>query len=311
VAGDDQHRAPDPDDRADKTAVLNMADLQASGSGIQPDRHLLVMMQGSQVGQVIALADQPYRIGRHEESEILLPDAGISRRHARLFPEDGGYAIEDLQSANGTFVQGERIVRRRLCDGDIVQFGSSVVLRYSLVDPDQEAMLRHLYVASITDPLTRAYNREHLDARLLTELSYARRHRTQLSMIMFDVDHFKAVNDTYGHQAGDAVLQEIAAKVHKCLRNEDVFARYGGEEFAVVLREIDIGGAQRAAERLRMIVRSLGVVHDSHTVRVTISAGCAAVAELPELSAQGLIALADRRLYVAKRSGRDRVVSSG
>ncbi len=143
------------------------------------------------------------------------------------------------------------------------------------------------------------------------EVAFARRHSTSVSLVIFDLDHFKKVNDTYGHPAGDAVLVTVAERVQKALRTEDVFARYGGEEFVVILRGIDLEGAHKVGERLRAIVDASPIPADSLSIPVTLSAGCAALTCCPEPSTVALIAIADRRLYAAKRAGRNRVVAEG
>jgi diguanylate cyclase (GGDEF)-like protein len=171
--------------------------------------------------------------------------------------------------------------------------------------------LRQLYDASVTDALTGAHNREHFDTQLRSELSYARRHGTDVSLVIFDADHFKKVNDTYGHQVGDAVLVQIANVVRGTVRSEDVFARYGGEEFALVLRGIDVAGAGIVAERLRERIANLKIPTDRGPIAVTVSAGCASLSTTEEKTPEGMIALADRRLYAAKHAGRNRVVAQG
>lgn len=299
------------DDDSEQTAVVNLADLRGLRKP-QQDRHLLVRVQGTQLGEVRRLGPGITNVGRSQESELWLPDDGVSRRHARFFPDPSGrYVLEDLQSANGTFVQGERITRRVLQDGDLVQIGPTAVFRYSIADEDQEALLRQLYAASVTDALTGAHKREHFDAQLQNELSYARRHQRDCSVVMFDLDHFKRLNDTYGHPAGDEVLAQVSQAVRKELRAEDMLARYGGEEFAIILRAIDLRGASMLAERLRAQVEALRVAHEGQTLQVTMSAGCASARELGDPRGDELVAVADRRLYAAKRSGRNRVVATG
>ncbi len=295
------------DDEGEQTAVLNLADLRSLHAPKQ-DRHLLVRVQGTQLGKVHPLGTQPIHIGRSQEAELWLSDDGVSRRHARLVPEGGRFFVEDLDSANGTFVQGERVKRRRLDDGDLIQIGPTAVFRYSIADADQETLLEQLYSASVTDALTGASNREHFDTQLASELSYARRHKADCAVVLFDLDHFKKVNDTYGHQAGDEVLMSVARAVRKELRAEDIFARYGGEEFAVIMRGIDARGAAALAERLRAATSFLVIQHGGHSIRVTLSAGCASARELPEPRGEDLVGAADRRLYAAKRAGRNRVV---
>lgn len=296
---------------SEQTAVVHLADLRGLRKP-QQDRHLLVRVQGSQLGEVQRLGPGITHIGRSQDSELWLPDDGVSRRHARFVPDaNGRFVLEDLQSANGTFVQGERITRRLLQDGDLVQVGPTAVFRYSIADEDQEALLRQLYAASVTDALTGAHKREHFDAQLVNELSYARRHQRDCSIVLFDLDHFKKLNDTYGHPAGDEVLIMVARTVSSELRSEDLLARYGGEEFAIILRAIDVQGAAQLAERLRSQVEALVIEHEGHQLRVTLSAGCASVREIGTPKADELIAAADRRLYIAKRSGRNRVSYTG
>jgi two-component system, cell cycle response regulator len=294
----------------ERTAVVSLNDLRAKQRIELKDRHLLVRVRGAQLGRVTRLPLTPLRIGRAQDCELWLADDGVSRRHARIFAEDMHYVIEDTQSANGTFIGGQRIERQILRDGDMVQFGATAVFRYSITDESQEALLRQLYDASVTDALTGAANREHFDAQLRAELSYARRHKTDLSLVLFDVDHFKKVNDTYGHPVGDHVLVQIAATVRREVRNEDVFARYGGEEFALVLRGIDIAGARAVGERLRVKISQFRIPLENGEFGVTVSMGCASLATLADQTPEALILASDQRLYAAKRGGRNRVVAA-
>jgi len=294
----------------DTTAIVNVPDA-STRRRITRDRHLLIRVHGAQLGQVVRLEERMVRVGRQQDCDVWLDDGGISRRHAQIAPGGGGYVLEDLQSANGTFVHGQRVERHTLKDGDVIQFGPTVVMRYSIVDFEQEELLRQLYAASVTDSLTGAFNREHFETRLSGELSYARRHKSEVSLLMIDIDHFKHVNDTYGHPAGDAVLVAVAGAVRRTLRSEDVFARYGGEEFAIILRNIDLAGAARAGERVRQAIAKLRVASDGQTLQVTASIGCAAFSETPDNTQEGLIGAADRRLYAAKHAGRNRVVAEG
>jgi diguanylate cyclase (GGDEF)-like protein len=304
--------AVDDDDleAGERTAVVNVAELRRSAYPAAPDRHVLVRMDGINVGQLFALDRDELRLGRHTSSDIVLADDGVSRRHARITRDGEGYLIEDLGSANGTFVQGKRVERHRLRDGDVFQVGPNAMFRYAYTDASQHNMLQKLYEASVRDALTGTYNREHFEERLKVEIAFAKRHQTQVSLLLFDLDHFKRINDSYGHPAGDAVLISIAERVSAGLRTEDVFARYGGEEFVVILRGIDLASAGRVGERLRDRVAASPVIFDHTKIPVTLSVGCAALGCCPEPNAEALVAIADRRLYAAKRTGRNRVVAS-
>ena len=308
---DDDEGLIEPGEDEDRTAIISLAELHGA-SRTQRDRYLLIRIQGTQVGQVVALHGREWKVGRARDADLWLGDSGVSRHHARIVWQKDGYVVEDLESANGTYVSGRRIERQALNDGDVLQFGPSAVFRYSVTDGDQETMLQQLYDASVTDSLTGAYNREHFDMRLESEISFARRHSTPVSLLLFDIDHFKRVNDTFGHQAGDAVLVEMAAAVTASLRAEDILARYGGEEFTIILRGIDVENAAHVGERFRVLVQTLRIEFGANVIPITISVGVASLACCgEEASGEVLVAVADRRLYAAKHQGRNRVIWQG
>ncbi len=177
------------------------------------------------------------------------------------------------------------------------------------VDQRYRAVLRELYRSTVYDSLTGAFNRRYLRNHLAEALASARRHGDPLSLIAVDVDHFKRVNDTFGHDAGDAVLMETAARLVASIRTEDVLARSGGEEFIVVART-DLTGAREVAERMRTHLSATPVQLDGdRSVDITISAGCSTFS--PDDSIDTALVRADARLYRAKRAGRNRVVAFG
>jgi diguanylate cyclase (GGDEF)-like protein len=275
------------------------------------DRAVLVRLDDARAGQLTSLGGEAVRIGRHQDNQVRLDDDGVSRFHARLSYDGSEHVVEDLDSANGTWVDGKRVTRATLRDGDTLQLGPRVVFRYSLVDSNHERVLRQLYESSIKDALTGAYNRQYFAQRMHAEIAFALRHRGNVSLVLFDLDHFKHINDTHGHPAGDAVLRAVGDTVRARLRAEDVLARYGGEEFAVILRGIDAAGARVAAERLRASISAQSVAWEGQAIAVTISAGCASLAGCAPPTLDALVAGADRALYEAKARGRNRVVSAG
>jgi diguanylate cyclase (GGDEF)-like protein len=222
--------------------------------------------------------------------------------------KDGGYAIEDNGSRNGTTVRGERVERHRLIDGDRIGLGPSVFIRFSFTDRNEEEMLRRRYESSILDALTGVLNRGHFNERLDGEIAYARRHNTPLSLLMIDIDDFKTINDSLGHQAGDYALQSMCAAVRASLRVEDIFARYGGEEFAVIARGIGLDEGMKAAERLRALIEATELVFQGALIRLTVSIGVASLDCCPDdaKSRDDLIRVADARMYAAKGAGRNR-----
>ncbi len=174
---------------------------------------------------------------------------------------------------------------------------------------DNARLSQRLLELSTLDGLTRQLNHRVIYDRLTQELERARRYRLPLSVVLCDFDHFKEVNDTHGHLAGDAVLREGAAVLRRCLRSTDLLGRYGGEEFLAVLPQVDLAGARMAAERLRVGLESQPVrIPGGGEVKITASFGVASRDELANLeSGDVLVSLADGRLYEAKAAGRNRV----
>jgi two-component system cell cycle response regulator len=268
------------------------------------DRGTLTMVSGAEAGLVWRLGASSV-VGRSPDCEIHIDHAGVSRRHARIFQEsETEYVVQDLGSHNGTTVRGRSVTRGRLEDGDRIGFGP-VFFRFALADEKEVLALKQRYEFSVIDGLTGAVNRRHFDDRLVVELAYAKRHQTEVSLLMLDVDLFKAINDTHGHQAGDAVLRQLAQSIKNALRLEDVFARYGGEEFAVIARGIGGGEALAFAERIRRVVEDARFAHDGTPISVTVSVGAATLADCNEPSVDQLVKLADGALYVAKAAGRN------
>jgi len=230
----------------------------------------------------------------------------------KLIVEGSVVHVEDMQSANGTLVNGEALLgRRQLLTGDKIAIGSSTVMRFAYIDDLEVSFQQKMLDAALRDGLTGAYNKRYLTERVSTEIAFAVRHRAPLTLLLLDLDHFKKVNDTFGHPTGDEVLVKLAGVVNETIRHEDVFARFGGEEFAVLCRNVDVKHAAILAERIRVRVEAMHVEQDGDRVAVTVSVGVAGVEEGDEATPQRLITKADEALYTAKRTGRNRVVVSG
>ncbi len=268
----------------------------------------LIVISGKAVGKMFKLGTGEMVIGRSDQAEILLDDDGVSRKHAKVQRgPDGQVRIMDLQSTNGTYCDGVRIDNHVLRDGDKVQIGNATILKFSYQDDLEEAFQRQLYESATKDGLTKIFNKKFFLERLRHEVAYSLRHQMPVTLLMFDVDFFKKVNDTFGHQAGDYVLVRIASVVGETIRGEDVFARYGGEEFALILRECTEEKGLLMGERLRGLVAGTEFAWSGVRVPVTISLGVACLFGGNYASPDDVIAAADRFLYEAKRKGRNRV----
>ena len=274
------------------------------------NRGLLVEATGLFAGRPHPIPRVGATIGRSAECAVHINHDTLSRLHARVVRLEGGHVLEDMGSLNGCFVGDTRVARAALRDGDRVRLGSSISLRFHLVADEEERAIVRLYEAGLRDPMTGLANRKQLEETLNAELSFARRHGTELTVVMADVDRFKRVNDTYGHLAGDTVLRHVAQVISATVRAEDVVARFGGEEYVIVARAVTLVGGQQLAERVRAALEGTPIVVQGVALRVTASFGVASLADGPEATVTALLARADARLYLAKTQGRNRVVAT-
>jgi diguanylate cyclase (GGDEF)-like protein len=256
------------------------------------------------------ISKEKVTIGRGNQADIHVVDDGISRRHAEIVHENDAILVRDLGSTNGTFCNGERVTEHALKDGDKIQVGSTTILKFTFHDSLDETFQRQMYESALRDGLTKIFNRKYLLDRLESEFAYAVRHRSPLSLVMFDIDHFKKINDGHGHLAGDYALSTLARVVSETIRQEDVFARFGGEEFVVICRGIDLPGAATFGERIRRQVEATQFDYQGTELKVTVSVGVAAV-EAAMREPSELVGAADDALYSAKRQGRNRVIRAG
>ncbi|HEY0705796.1 MAG TPA: GGDEF domain-containing protein [Polyangia bacterium] len=292
----------------DTTDLLEMGAQESLDERADRRQFILTVVAGPHTGFAKVIDQGEIVIGRAAGSDLLLVDPGLSRRHCRIFPGPDGMMIEDLGSSNGTFVDGAPVFTPQLLpEGARIHLGRHTLLTLSRQDPLEYEAARQLFETSMRDPLTDLYNRRFFDRRLHEEFAYAARHQTPLSIILLDLDHFKRVNDTWGHPAGDEVLREVGALVRSCFRQEDVAFRLGGEEFAIVVRGQTHDGARAAAERVRRVLAEATVPWEDDTIRFTASVGVATgmPGDTAE-SASALLNAADRALYRAKSGGRNR-----
>jgi two-component system, cell cycle response regulator len=297
------------EDEGEVTRVANLGELQQElRARVKRDRAYLIVLAGSNVGEMYRLEEGETFLGRGQTATVKLIDDGISRRHARIVQQSGEVLIEDLKSSNGTIVNGAPVSMQLLKDGDKIRLGSTTILKFTYNDQLDESFQQQMYEAALRDGLTKAFNKKYFLDRLETEIAYARRHQASLSLLMFDVDHFKRVNDTHGHVAGDYVLAKLAKVSSTTVRTEDIFARYGGEEFGVICRGVSLQNAGILGERLRAVVEATVFEYDGKRMPITISVGVSGYPEVPVETVPQLIEAADQALYEAKRGGRNRVL---
>jgi diguanylate cyclase (GGDEF)-like protein len=245
-------------------------------------------------------------IGRAEDADIVLSGlASVSRHHARVSHLNSGVFIEDLGSTNGTWLHDCPVEGiEPLQSGDRFRVGG---VHFKLLhEPDIEAAYhRAVYELMSRDPLTGCWNRRSFESELAREWPRARRYERPLSLVLFDLDQFKEINDGHGHVCGDTVLKKTADLVQTHLRAEQVLARVGGDEFAIMCPETALPNAAALAERLRGAIE--GLEHSEPVdVRITCSFG---VAEYSGEDWPVLYAKADQALYESKKAGGNRVSS--
>lgn len=298
-----------PEEISEATMIVDTNLIRKVRESQQVTRAYLIVLSGPDVGQMYQVDGEEVVLGRAADNQLRIHDAGISRKHARLVRRDDDVYIEDMGSANGTFLNGNKLVKPlQLRDGDKITLGSTTILKFTYHDQLDESFQRQMFEAALRDSLTGAFNKKYFLDQLQKEFSYAKRHRTSLALVMFDVDHFKRINDTYGHLAGDYVLVELSKLAHMQVRSEDIFARYGGEEFAIICRDVTMHQAAALGDRLRLAVERMAFTYHGTRMPLTVSLGVAGIPEIPVGLAEELIEAADTALYAAKNHGRNCVM---
>jgi two-component system cell cycle response regulator len=264
--------------------------------------HLLIL-SGPELGTAVELGNQPLEIGRDTDCAVTLTSDGVSRRHARVQLIFALYFVTDLGSTNGTYVNEQRVSMTQLKDGDQLRIGDAV-LKFVTNHLEVQYTKRALDLAT-TDALTGVPNKQQFEASFEKSLQLRQRSGRSASLVLLDVDHFKLINDSFGHAAGDLVLASTARLISRALPADASLYRVGGEEFAVLLPNADHAAGLTRAEHIRGVVAAEAVQFQGRRVPVTISLGVAELGQ-GETSAE-VYRRADQRLYASKHAGRNRV----
>lgn len=260
-------------------------------------RPCLTFLSGGPVGLVYTLAPGTETlVGRGSEADIPIEEPRVSRRHAVFKVNSKGHVtIEDQGSSNGTFVNGQRVKKRKeLEDGDRIQVGYDCIIKFSYQD-DLEYQLHEEIAGGIKDPVTGIYTQKYLQDRLESEFNYARRHESDLGMLAFAIDQFSDVSLWHGLPAGEAVLKETTRAVSPVLRAGDVFARCEGDRFMVLARDLDDDAAHVLAERIRKAMEDHHCEVDGKPISLTVTVGIATLTDGPQ-TAVDLLRLAEKAL---------------
>ena len=270
--------------------------------------HLIVLYPQIEFAQ-IPLERGTVILGRGQDADIRFEDELVSRRHCALSFDGSSVTVEDLGSTNGTFVDGNFVHKQVLDSDNRLQLGK-MVLKVAYKDPSEEAFSREIYEAATTDSLTGLLNRQAFMDRSAGELIYARRNNAFVHVLMIDVDNFKRVNDTWGHQCGDLVLKEVARLLSEEKRDSDLLSRYGGEEFLLLMGGITPEDAKKRAEKLRNSIAQHIFSWMDTVIPVTISIGISSRQGFDIKQINDLIAESDKLLYIAKDCGKNQVITA-
>ncbi len=278
------------------------------------DEAFLIVLKGKDENEKFALSGKKdktssiYSFGRARElSDYVVEDEKVSRCHFKIICRDDTYFLIDNGSSNGTDLNGVPVIGEvRLHNNDNIRAGDTF-LKFLQCDIEKR-FLENLLEKINKDNMTGAYNHGFFISYIEKYFAETRRSGRKFSVIAFDIDHFKKINDTFGHQAGDYVLTEMCKIISNRIRKSDILARMGGEEFNIKLPDTPLQNATLVADSIRQIIEDYTFEHEKKLINVTISMG---IVEYDEnfKSPVEILKVADNRLYAAKNSGRNRVVS--
>ena len=303
----------DTQEFSDQTIEFQMAEGNSSAG---TDEFYFTVIAGADFGRVFLLEKTETVLGRSDEADIQVDDEQVSRKHLKISLVKSGAqdkeqtraVVADLNSTNGIFINGVRVYEQELRNGDKVRAGKTI-LKFEMKDCLDVAYHAKLYQQASCDPLTGLSNRNYFQRELSKFVSLGLRYNRVFSVMMLDIDFFKKVNDTYGHNVGDNVLKMVANILTSNMRDNDVAARFGGEEFIILLPETSLNETVAVAERIRMTIESCNLKPFGCQHGITISIG---ISEFPlhGISNEELVKRSDGALYEAKTSGRNRVCTA-
>jgi two-component system cell cycle response regulator len=293
----------------DTTIVLTdiRAALQASEKEAQLKPAALLVVGGDLNGTLFDLIEPTVGIGRNADNVIALEFNGVSRYHFKLHAAGETHRLEDCGSKNGTYLNNKKVDGEiNLAKGDIIKIGS-IALKYLPKGDPERLTYDKLNLEANTDKHTGCYNKGFFNNRITLEVNKSKVTGDPLSLIIFDLDHFKKLNDNYGHDAGDFVLKEMAQIIRSNgIREQDVFARYGGEEFVILLPKTNLKQSFEIAERLRKLIETKEFIYDGKRLPVTASIGVADYRQ-GVITGTDLFKRADEAVYKSKEGGRNQV----
>lgn len=268
---------------------------------------MLLVLHGPLLGKTFMIEQSVLTIGRSSQCDIPIEDDNVSRKHAEINLRDGMVWLTDLQSTNGSYVNSKRVSEIPLNDGDLILIGR-VLFKFIHSSLVENRFFGQMYSLATTDFLTGIANRQQIINLLEQEFSRARRYDRPLSILVYDIDRFKKINDTHGHLAGDQMLIESSRIVKDHLRSEDHYGRLGGDEFLIICPETPVEQALALGKRIQVVLSKTDFLVKDKIVFFTISVGAAALSQ-KVASPDEFSLLADQALYRAKNAGRNQCAS--
>ncbi len=295
---------------AEKTSIVSSETFKGRlrAADEAPPAIIVLVGPAGYIGKQWLLTKTDITIGRSVESDIYISDNSLSRAHAKFIVVANDVSILDLGSTNKTQVNGVSLpamISKKLANNDQIKAGN-IIFKFLEKGSLEAISNQQVFEKAQKDALTGAFSKGALLEKGPETIKRAEVLTEPMSVITFDIDHFKKINDTYGHPGGDYVLKEMGLLIQsKLVRSNDYFSRYGGEEFVLILQATPIKTAHDVAERIRQTIEMHPFVFQEQRIKVTISIG---VAEKKENDSwDNLYNRADKALYVSKQTGRNRV----
>ena len=303
----------------DKTIIASFDQVSAFKTEARRNQpSCLVQYNGEHLGKRFAVDKNINIAGRSPQAAIFIDEPSVSRKHAKIFSVNDQVTIEDLSSSNGTYINDQKIQQKTVINnGDMVRLGAILLKFFSASNMDN-IVHDKIYQMVTIDPGTGVYNKRYLQDTIKSEFKLSKSYHQDLSIIYYDLDFFKKVNDNLGHEAGDQVLKESAQIVKSQLRKQDILCRFGGEEFIIILPATKEKLAMQVAEKIRAFIErhtflikqkatngELKTIKHKQTVSLGV-AGLTTEIKNPE----NLLSIADSRLYKSKHTGRNKVTAA-